>query len=321
MDTVPFGRTGERVSALCLGTIPFGNSCGPEDVARVMDAALELGITFVDTAAKYADGRSEEYLGQALRGRRQQFFLATKVHPGPDAAEITTGLEQSLARLQTDHTDLFQIHHPCAGMHPEDVMRALDAAVRQGKTRFVSACNFPAWLFAHCNAIAERRGWAPLVCNQVPYSLIERGIEVEILPQAVAEGHAVTVFRSLAVGLLAGRYQPRQSIPAGSRGDEPRFRIWWERYAEGIRRLNDFAERRGLRPAQVAIAWARQARGVTLPIVGVSSPSQLAESARAMDVTLTPEEREELTGFFDAAVKEETAGAFPGWRRTCLVGG
>ena len=95
-----------------------------------------------------------------MKGRRNRFFLATKVHPGPDAGEITTGLGQSLARLQTDHVDLFHVDHPCPGMRPEDVMRALDSAVRQGKARFVGACNFPAWLFAHCNAIAERNGWA-----------------------------------------------------------------------------------------------------------------------------------------------------------------
>ncbi len=319
MNTVPFGRTGEQVSALCLGTIPFGNSCGPDDVARIMAAALDLGVTFVDTAPKYADGRSEEYLGRAIRATRPSFFLATKVHEGLDARSITESLEESLRRLQTDHVDLYQIHHPGPGMRPAEMMEALDGAVRRGKARFVGACNFPAWLFAHCNAIAGRHGWAGLACNQVPYSLIERGIEVELLQQAVAEGHAVTVFRPLAVGLLAGRYQTGRPIPAGSRGDEPRFTVWWERYAEGIRRLQEFADRHGLRPSQVAIAWARQARGVSLPIVGVSSAAQLEECARAMTVTLTPEEREELARYFDTAVKEESAGAFVGWRRTYLV--
>ena len=321
MHTVPFGRTGERVSALCLGTIPFGVSCGPDDTARVIDAALDLGVTFVDTAAKYAGGCSEEYLGRAIKSKRHRFFLATKVHPGPDAGEIITGLDQSLARLQTDHVDLFQIHHPCPGMRPEDVMRALDLPSARASPASWAPATFRPGSSPTAMPSPGATDGSPLVSNQVPYSLIERGIEVEILPQAVAEGHAITVFRSLAVGLLAGRYRPGEPIPAGSRGDEPRFTAWWERYAVGIGRLHEFAARRGLRPGQVAIAWASQARGVTLPIVGVSSPAQLTESARAMEVTLTPEEREELAGYFDTAVKEETAGAFPGWRRAYLVDG
>jgi len=319
MRHVELGTTGVKVSEMCLGTMMFGDRCAEAEGARILAAAIEHNVNFVDTAAMYGQGRTEEILGRIIKGKRDQLFIATKVHKGVDARSIQESIGESLARLQTDHVDLYLIHWPAVTMHPGEVMAALDAVVRQGKARFVGCCNYPAWLFAHSNAIAVRNGWTPLVCNQVPYNLFERGIELEILPQAVAERVAITVYRPLSAGLLAGKYVVGEDLPAGSRGAaNSRIAVWFEKYSAGIRQFNEFAAQRDILPSQLAIAWVRHAPGVTAPIVGVSSLRQLEEGVRAFDVNLTADEYEEVTGMFDTAIKEEGGGKFIEWRRTYL---
>ena len=140
-------------------------------------------------------------LAASIWGRRNRLFLATKVHRGIDGRSIRESIDESLSRLQPDHVDLYMIHWPQEGMRPAEVMDALNHAVVQGKSRYVGCCNYPACLFAHSNAIARDNGWAPLVCNQLAYNPVERGIELENLPQALAEKVAVTAYRSLLGGL------------------------------------------------------------------------------------------------------------------------
>jgi aryl-alcohol dehydrogenase-like predicted oxidoreductase len=322
MNYLPFGTTGVTVSQLCLGTMMFGDRCDQAEADRILGLAIEHGVTFIDTAAMYVNGGTERILGQILPGRRDQLFVATKVHKGVDSDSIRTSIDESLQRMGLDYVDLYMIHWPKVGMNSTAIMAALAEVVQAGKARFVGCCNYPAWLFAHSNAIAAANGWPTLVCNQIPYSLIERGAEVEILPQAVAENVAITCYRPLVFGLLAGKYQPGQPIPADSRGEnDARIPRWLEKYGDSIARFNQFAAERNLHPAQLAVAWLRHNPAVTCPIIGVSSARQLTASLPAFAVNLSDAEYAEVTGFFDTAVKEEAGGAFAGLRREVkLVG-
>ena len=316
MNQVGFGKTGETVSEMCLGTMMFGDRCDEAQTNRIVSAAIDAGANFIDTAAMYCEGGTEEILGRVLQGRREQVFLATKVHAGVDYKTITTSIDESLKRLRTDRVDLYLIHWPQVGMCVEEIMRALNDVVQAGKARFVGCSNYSAWLFAHSNVVARANGWPELVCNQVPYNPIERGIEVEILPQAVAESTAITTYRPLVRGLLTGKYRPGRAMPPDSRGKtDERFGAWLEKFADGLRHLLNLAEEKGIAPAQAAIAWLRGSPGVTCPIVGVSRFEQLADSIAAFGVDLTPEERAALSDAFGAEVKEEAGGMFPALRR------
>lgn len=316
MNTIKFADTGVEISEMCLGTMMFGDRCDEAESARILDTAVAQGVTFVDTAAAYCGGLTEEILGRITKGKRQNLFIGTKVTKNTEPDWITQSLDESLTRLQTDYVDFFMIHWPRENMQIEPMMAALNDAVEAGKTRFVGCCNFPAWLLAHCNSIAQSNGWAKLVGNQIPYNLIERGVEVEVIPQAIAENVAITTYRSLALGLLTGKYQPGQPIPDDSRGQsDKRVPEWLEKYGKAISGFYQFATDRNLHPAQLAVAWVRHSPGVAAPIVGVSSERQLQASIDAFDVTLSADEYAELTGMFDTAVKEESGGNFAPLRR------
>ena len=320
MNTIKFANTDVEISEMCLGTMMFGDRCDEAESARILDTAMAQGVTFVDTAAAYCGGITEEILGRITQGKRQDLFIGTKVTKNTDAAWIAQSLDESLTRLQTDYVDLFMIHWPRENMLIEPMMAALNKAVVAGKTRYVGVCNFPAWLLAHCNAVAQENDWAKLVGNQIPYNLIERGVEVEVIPQAVTEKIAITTYRSLALGLLTGKYTPGQPIPSDSRGDsDKRVADWLDKYSDAITDFYQFAADRNLHPAQLAVAWVRHSPGVAAPIVGVSSERQLQASIDAFDVVLSAEEYAELTGLFDTAVKEETGGSYPSLRQSTTL--
>ena len=303
MKYVEFGGTGERVSEMCLGTMMFGERCDEAEADRILGAAMEGGVNSIDTAPMYANGLTEEILGRILKGRRDNLFIGTKVHKGIDAQSILESIDESLARMQLDHVDLYMIHWPIEGMRPEEIMEALNQVVGQGKTRYVGCCNYPAWLFAHSNAIAARYGWAPLVCNQVAYNVIERGVEIEILPQAVADQIAITAYRPLASGLLTGKYSAGQLPPADSRGGaDSRLLTWLTQYGDSVDVFNQVAADRGVHPAQLAVAWVRHSSGITSPIVGVSSLSQLQTSIGAFEIELSDGEYQAITGLFDLSL-------------------
>ena len=302
MNTIEFADTGVQVSELCLGTMMFGNRCDEAESDRILSAAMDAGVTFIDTAAGYVGGETESILGRIMQGRRDKLFIGTKVTKSTDAAWIRRSLDESLARLQTGSVDLFMIHWPRRQMNVPAMMAALNDAVQAGKVRFIGCCNFPAWLFAHCNTVAQENGWAKLVNNQIPYNLLERGVEVEVLPQAIAEKIAITVYRPLLMGVLAGKYSPGSPIPEDSRGfSDKRVADWLARYGDGISAFNQFAADRGLHPAQLAVAWVRKSAGVSNPIAGVSSLNQLQASIDAMSVDLSDDEYGELTGLFDCS--------------------
>jgi aryl-alcohol dehydrogenase-like predicted oxidoreductase len=321
MNTIKFANTDVEVSEMCLGTMMFGDRCDEGESARILDTAFEQGVTFVDTAAAYVGGTTEEILGRIMKGKRDKLFIATKVTKNVDPDWITQSLDESLARMQTDYVDMYMIHWPRENMQIAPMMEALNAAVVAGKTRFIGCCNFPAWLLAHCNLVAQRNGWAHLINNQIPYNLFERGAEVEVLPQAAATNIAITTYRSLALGLLAGKYKPGEPLPEDSRGQtDERVPLWLDRYADALTGFNQFAADRDLHPAQLAVAWVRHSPGVAAPIVGVSSQRQLQASIDAFGVEFSAEEYAELTNLFCATeVQEESGGNFAPLRRSMTL--
>ena len=322
MKRVSFGNTGETVSEMCLGTMMFGNRCDEAESDRIVSAALDKGVDFFDTAAMYCDGATEEIVGRILQGRRDRVFLGTKVHKGVDYRSITESMDESLSRLRTDRVDLFMIHWPKRGMEPSEIMRALNDVVQAGKARYVGCCNYPAWLLAHSNAIAAANNWPQLVCNQIPYNPIERGVEVEVLAYAAAANVALTIYRPLLMGLLAGKYDPDKPLPTDTRAaTDDRLARWLKRYGDGVRHLLQLAREKGVTPAQIAIAWVRACPPVTCPIVGVSKLAQLADGLKAFEVELSDDEYIALTDAFGADVKEESGGNYAKLRRMIgLVG-
>lgn len=216
-------------------------------------------------------------------------------------------------RLETEYVDLYLIHWPAKGMNLTIMMSALAEVVHSGKARFVGCCNFPAWLLAAANSVADKNGHPRLVYHQVAYNLFERGIEVEVLPQATSEGIFVTAYRPLAIGLLSGAYRQGMPMPVGLRGAvDPRVITWLSQHGAAIERFITYAERKGVPPAQLALAWVTRSPAITCPIVGVSSVKQVHDAAASLAVVLSEEERKEIGEMFDTEVQEEGLQLFPG---------
>jgi 1-deoxyxylulose-5-phosphate synthase len=313
MNYVQFASTNEQVSELNLGTMMFGGRCDEAEADRILGTAVDHGVNFIDTAAMYGDGLTEEILGRIMQGRRDKLFLTTKVHKGVDRESIVSSIDESLTRMKTDYVDLYLIHWPVEGMKPTEMMEALNTVVQSGKARYVGCCNYPAWLVAHSNAIAAENGWPRLISNQVAYNIIERGVEVEIFPQAVAEKIAITPYRSLVQGLLTGKYRSGQPLPENTRGQtSPHIITWLTQYGESVDRFVAFAKARGITPTTLAIAWVRHSPAVTAPIIGVSSLPQFEETLDAFSYSLSDEDYEEVTHLFNTEVREEGFNRFPG---------
>ena len=226
MDYRSLGHTGLKVSPLCLGCMMFGprGNDDHQDCIRIIHRAIDAGINFLDTANVYSDGISEEIVGKALLGRRDEVVLATKVHgemgPGPNQRgngrkHIMWQVEQSLRRLQTDYIDLYQIHRPDPSTPIEETLRALDDLVHQGKVRFIGSSTFAAWQLVESYWVSDTHNLARFVCEQPPYSILSRGIEREVLPACQAYGTGVIPWSPLHRGYLSGALPPR---PAAGRG-------------------------------------------------------------------------------------------------------
>jgi aryl-alcohol dehydrogenase-like predicted oxidoreductase len=314
MKYAQFANHPLKVSKICLGTMTFAASCDFALSEQIVKNALENGINFFDTAAMYADGDSEEYLGKALKSvDRDQVFIGTKVVKGIDEKSIISGIDDSLKRLAMDYVDLYMIHWPVEGMKLTEMMDALNQVYQSGKTKLVGVCNFPAYLVASSNRIAAENGWPFLVCNQVAYNLFERGIEVEILPYALLEGIAITAYRPLAVGLLTGKFRQGQKMDESKRGaSDSRVITWLTQHGAGIEAFVSFAEKKGIHPVQLAIAWVLHNPAITSTIVGVSSVNQLRLNTQSIDISLTEEEYQTVTSLLDTEVKEEGLQLFPG---------
>jgi aryl-alcohol dehydrogenase-like predicted oxidoreductase len=308
------GRTGLKVSEVCLGTMTFGHQCDERTSFAILDKAAEHGVTFIDTADVYpvppspeTAGRSEEVLGAWLQGRRERFVVATKcrmrVGHGPNdeglsRKHILKAAEDSLRRLRTDFIDLYQSHFPDPDTPLEETLAAFDQLVRQGKVRYLGCSNYPAWQVALSLGISTRNGLAWYDCVQPRYNLLYREIEGELLPLCRDQGLGVIAYNPLAGGFLSGKYRPQEPPPAGTRftlgktGDLYRDRYWQQAQFEAVEHLRRFFEPRGRSLVRVAVAWVLAQPGVTAAIVGASRPEQLDDSLQAVDLTLDAEEAE-----------------------------
>jgi aryl-alcohol dehydrogenase-like predicted oxidoreductase len=301
MRFVLFGRSGLRVSELCLGTMTFGTTWGwgadADECRRIVEHYADAGGNFLDTANNYTDGESEEIVGALVEPNRDRWVVATKYSLTIDRTDPNAGgnhrkslvrsLEQSLRRLRTDYVDLLWLHMRDATTPIEEAVRALDDQVRLGKVLYVGISDSPSWIVAQANTLADLRGWSPFVGVQLPYSLAGRDAEREVIPMAGALGLAVTPWGVLEHGVLAGR------SPESLRWPETGFS---ERIASIRGAVHDVADRHEATPGQVAIAWllARPAPPAIVPIIGVRSEEQLADNLGALDVDLTPDDLEQL---------------------------
>jgi aryl-alcohol dehydrogenase-like predicted oxidoreductase len=313
------GKSGLRVSPLCLGTMTFGTEWGwgaPADAARrVFDAYLDAGGNFIDTANGYTNGTSEELVGQFLQdgGRRDRVVLATKYtfHTSPAAVpanpnaggngrkNLLASLDASLRRLRTDYIDLYWMH-AWDGVTPvEEVMATMNDLVRAGKIRAIGLSDVPAWYLARAQTLAELRGWERVAATQLEYSLLERNIEREHVPAALELGIGVLPWSPLAGGLLSGKYQ--RSPDAGGKGEgrlEVTKRQPNNRFTEAnwkvVDVLLEVAKELDRPPAQVALAWVAKRPGVVSTIIGVTKTEQLADNLRALDLEIPAAQAEKL---------------------------
>jgi aryl-alcohol dehydrogenase-like predicted oxidoreductase len=276
-----FGRTGLRVSELLLGTMTMRDE---KEARRVIDVYADAGGNVLDTASAY--GESEAVLG-AVVDRRDRFVIATKYTLSRDAADpnaagnhrknLVLSLERSLRRLRTDYVDILWVHLWDRHTPAEETMRALDDVVRAGKVLYVGVSDAPAWFVARANTLAEWRDWTPFSGLQVPYNLLRRDIERELLPMAEALGLSVAAWAPLAAGVLSGgtRRVDQSTLTARDRAA-----------AAAVRQV---ADELGATPAQVALAWTRATSPAVLPLVGVSRAEQLTENLAGLDLTLPAE--------------------------------
>jgi aryl-alcohol dehydrogenase-like predicted oxidoreductase len=298
------GRTGVRVSPLCLGTLNFGGPTPDADAIRMIHAALDGGITFIDTANVYHAGRSEQVVGKALADRRDRAILATKVHgrmgEGPNdrgvsRLHILRACDDSLRRLGTDYIDLYQVHRPMPEVAVEETLGALTDLVRAGKVRYVGCSTHPAWMVMEAIAASERLGLARYVSEQPPYNLLDRRIENELVPLALRYQLALLPWAPLAQGVLAGRYPADAPPPDDSRAARMPGSIYADRVTpRGIaagRRFAALARERGRTPGQMALLWCKDQPAVTSPVVGPRTLDQLLDILPVLEMQLSDDER------------------------------
>ncbi|MFG2819243.1 aldo/keto reductase [Kitasatospora sp. NPDC048365] len=301
----PFGRTGVQVSALALGAMNFGGLGNPshEDGVRIVHRALDAGINIVDTADVYSQGESEVIVGKALAGRRDDVFLATKFHgrmgedinrSGNSRRWIHRAVEASLERLGTDHIDLYQVHRPDEDTDFDETLGALTDLVRQGKIRYIGTSTFPASRIVEGQWTAERRGRERVVAEQPPYSILARGVEVEVLPVAQRYGLAVIPWSPLAGGWLTGRYRAGGAQPHSSRADRQpgRFDLGSAENADklaAVEALAVLADGAGLTLVELALGFVLAHPAVTAPIIGPRTLAQLEDQLGAATTPLPPD--------------------------------
>ena len=303
------GHSGLIVSRLALGTMTWGGDTDEDDAASQLIAFREAGGTLVDTANVYVDGESERVLGRLLADviPRDEVLVATKAYGvtgsgpmgrGTSRGHLLSALDASLKRLQTDYVDLWQLHAWDPVTPWEEAMSALDTAVASGRVRYAGVSNYSGWQQGACAAWQRAvPGRTPLVSNQVEYSLLQRGVEREVVPSALAQGIGLLPWSPLGRGVLTGKY--RNGAPADSRGNSPKFTSFVEPYLDDRARsvvdaVLTAADGLGVSPVAVALAWVRDRPGVVSPIVGARTVGQLMGSLAAEAVTLPDVVREAL---------------------------
>lgn len=311
MNYRPLGRTGVKVSELCLGCMMFGQRTEASDAYAIIDRAIEAGINFLDTANVYARGKSEEITGEALKrnGKRRSIVLATKVHAAMDDDDpnasgnsrrhIIEQCEASLKRLQTDYIDLYQIHRPQSDIPIDETLRALDDLIRSGKVRYIGTSTFGAWQMVESLWAAEKLGTNRFICEQPPYNILDRRIERELLPVAQSYGYAIIPWSPLAGGLLTGKYSRNTPPPAGTRfghmEDNPNLAKRYNEAAFDVTEgLDPVAKSKGCTMAQLSLAWVRGRPGVTSPIIGPRTKEQLEDNLESVKVSLEDEDLKKI---------------------------
>jgi aryl-alcohol dehydrogenase-like predicted oxidoreductase len=315
MEYTRLGRTGLRVSRLCLGTMTFGGQCDEKTSFAILDAAAEGGITFIDTADVYplggsvaTAGRTEEIVGRWLRGRRGDVVLATKCcgpmsdrpwDRGASRKHVLDAIDASLRRLGTDYVDLYQLHHADPETPVDETLRALDDVVRAGKARYVGCSNFLAWRVARALGRSEALGLARFDSVQPRYNLLFREFERELFPLCEEEGLGVIPYNPIAGGLLSGKHRaeggpPEGRFRLGSAGKLYQDRYWHEREFATVEALRPIAAEAGLDLVTMAVAWVMANPVITAPIVGASRPEQLAPSLAAARKPLPADLKERL---------------------------
>lgn len=306
MEYRRMGRSGLKVSEFCLGTMTFGHSTDAEEAGRIVDLAFDAGVNFFDTANAYAESRSETILGEILKGRRGEAVIATKffnpMGPGPNDSgmsrlHIMQAVEASLKRLQTDYLDIYYIHHVDTQAPLEEMLRALDDLVHQGKVRYLACSNYEAWRLMEALWISESKNLYRFECYQPQYSLVVRDIEQELIPVCQTKGLGVVVWAPLAGGFLTGKYRPGERTAPGTRSESgwayPRS-YFAENADDSLSVLLEVAEETGHSPAQVAIRWVLDQPAITSAIVGARTVDQLRDSLGAIGWRLEGERLDRL---------------------------
>jgi|SRR5882757_2046025 len=315
MEYTQLGRTGLSVSRLCLGTMNFGSQADEATGHAIMDQALEQGINFFDTANVYGGeagrGATEEIIGNwfAQGGdRRERTVLATKLYGATgdwpnegklSALNVRRAIDASLRRLQTDYVDLYQFHHIDRATPWEELWQACETLVAQGKVLYFGSSNFAGWHLAVAQAEAAKRNFLGLVAEQSHYNLLTREVELEVLPAAQAHGIGVIPWSPLASGLLGGAVRKQRE---GKRRYSERAAASLEKYRDQLGAYEDFADKLGHEPGDLALAWLLHQPAVTAPIVGPRTPAHLDGALKALEITLSAE---------DLATLDEI---FPGYR-------
>jgi aryl-alcohol dehydrogenase (NADP+) len=294
------GKTGIKVSPYCLGAMMFGGMGNPDhdDATSIIHKALDTGINFIDTADRYSAGESEEIVGKALKGRRDTVVLATKffgpmgTDPNQQGASrrwIMSAVDASLRRLQTDYIDLYQIHRPVPDTDIEETLSALTDLMRAGKVRAIGSSTFPVSEIVEAQWVAEKRGLARFRTEQPPYSMLDRGIERDMLPTAQRYGMGVMVWSPLSKGMLTGRYRKGQPLPDSLRVKFMPKQMSDERSLDAVEQLIPLAEEAGLSLTHMAMAFVMAHPGVTSALLGPRTMAHLDDLLAGAEVRLTDE--------------------------------
>ena len=305
MEYRQLGNSGVRVSVIGMGTNQFGNKVDQAGVNDAIDAALDLGINFIDTANTYQDGRSEETLGEALKGRWGKFVVATKfyfpVGDGPNDRgasryHMLNAIETSLKRLQNDYIDLYYVHRWDENTPIEETLRALDDLIRMGKVRYVGASAFASWQLARANLLAEVRGWTPFVVLQSHYHMLERQVEQEVLPCCQAHQVGFVPYFPLVGGFLTGKYKRGEPAPEGTRGERSPYvqRYMTDANFDKLDKLREFATSRGHTLHDLAFAWLLSNKHLSSVIAGATKPEQVTSNAATAEWKLSSDEVTEV---------------------------
>jgi aryl-alcohol dehydrogenase-like predicted oxidoreductase len=308
MEYRQMGNTGVRISVIGLGTNRFGSADMPQaEVNRVIDAALGAGVNFLDTANGYNDGRSEETLGVALKGRMDKVVMATKFNfPrktsanswGASRYQMMQAVEKSLRRLQTDHIDLYYCHRWDETTPIEETLRGLDDLIRMGKVNYIGASTFAAWQLAHANVLAELKGWTRFAVLQSEYNMLKREVEREVLPYCRAHQVGFVPYYPLAGGFLTGKYELGKPPPRGSRGESVRNvqEMMVERNYHLVSQLSNWAKDHGRGVNELAQAWLLAQPRVCSVITGARNVEQVMSNVKAADWRLTGDQLKEIEG-------------------------